>query len=84
MMAWIWQSFSSEIGMNNKRLLKTGLVGTVVVALCCFTPLLVMLLAAVGLSAVVGMLDYVLLPALGIFLVITVYALIKRSQAEGN
>jgi mercuric ion transport protein len=70
--------------MNNKRLLKTGLVGTVVMALCCFTPLLVWLLAAVGLSAVVGMLDYVLLPALGMFLAITIYALIKRSQAGVN
>ncbi len=70
--------------MDNKRLLKSGLIGTVVMALCCFTPLLVWLLAAVGMSAVVGMLDYVLLPALGIFLAITIYALIKRPQARVN
>ena len=39
------------------RLLKIGLGGSVVAAVCCFTPLLVVL---VGLSALVGYLDYVL------------------------
>jgi hypothetical protein len=37
--------------------------GTVIVALCCFTPVLVITLSAIGLGAVVGYLDYVLLPA---------------------
>ena len=53
--------------MSGNALLTTGIVGTVVAALCCFTPLLVVLLGAVGLSAVVGYLDVVLLPALAIF-----------------
>jgi mercuric ion transport protein len=35
--------------MNNDRLLKIGIIGTVVAALCCFTPILVVLVAAVGL-----------------------------------
>ncbi len=65
--------------MNNK-LLKTGIIGTVLAALCCFTPLLVGLLGAVGLSAVVGYLDYVLMPALAIFILITIYALIRRPR----
>jgi hypothetical protein len=34
------------------------------VALCCFTPILVILLGVVGLSALTWYLDYVLLPAL--------------------
>jgi mercuric ion transport protein len=63
------------------RLLQIGIVGTVVAALCCFTPILVVLLAAVGLSAVVGWLDYVLLPALAIFAALTVYALLHRRRA---
>ncbi len=63
--------------MTNKKLLKTGVIGTVVAALCCFTPILVVTLAAVGLSAAVGWLDYVLFPALAIFLFITAYALIR-------
>lgn len=65
--------------MDNK-LLKVGITGTIVAAICCFTPALVLLLGAVGLSALVGMLDIVLLPALAIFVVITVYALWKRSR----
>ncbi|WP_108862380.1 mercury resistance system transport protein MerF [Ruegeria sp. Alg231-54] len=64
--------------MNNK-LLKTGIVGTVIAALCCFTPLLVGLLGVVGLSAAVGYLDYVLMPALAVFVLITIYALIRRA-----
>ena len=66
--------------MNNSRLLRVGIVGSAVAALCCFTPLLVILLGAVGLSAVVGYLDYVLLPTLAIFIGITIYALLKTGS----
>lgn len=65
---------------KNDRLLKYGLIGTVVVALCCFTPVLVILLGAVGLSAVLGWLDLVLLPALAVFIGITLYALWRRQH----
>jgi mercuric ion transport protein len=64
--------------MHQRRLLMAGIVGTVIAALCCFTPLLVILLSAVGLSALIGKLDYVLLPALIICVVIVVYALVRR------
>lgn len=67
--------------MSNTRLLKIGIVGTIIAALCCFTPLLVILLGALGLSAMVGYFDVVLLPALGIFILITLYALWKRRSA---
>lgn len=70
--------------MTNRTLLKAGLTGMVIAALCCFTPVLVVLFGAVGLSAYVGMLDYVLFPALGLFAVITVYALWKIQQVELN
>ena len=49
---------------SDRKLIATGIVGTVIAALCCFTPVLVVLLGAVGLSAWLGWLDYVLLPAL--------------------
>ena len=68
--------------MENSRLLKIGIVGSVVAAICCFTPILVIILGAIGLSALVGVLDYVLLPALGLFLIMTGYALWKRQQAK--
>lgn len=67
--------------MNNKRLLATGLVGTAIAALCCFTPILVIFLGVVGLSSVTGYLDYVLFPVLGLFVLITVYALWRRGIA---
>ncbi len=66
------------------RMLQVGIIGSVVAALCCFTPVLVVLLGAVGLSSIVGVLDYVLLPALFIFLAITGYALWKRRQTASN
>jgi mercuric ion transport protein len=66
--------------MKNKTLLTTGIVGTVLAALCCFTPVLVVLLTAVGLSAAIGFLDIVLLPALGIFVAITIYALWRKQR----
>lgn len=66
--------------MNNRTLLKTGIVGSVVAVVCCATPILVILLAAVGLSAWAGWLDYVLIPALVIFVCITTYALHRRQQ----
>lgn len=62
------------------RLLQIGLIGTATAALCCFTPLLVWLLVAIGLSAMVSYLDFVLLPALAIFIAITGYALWRRQK----
>lgn len=64
--------------MRYKSLLKTGIAGTVVTALCCFTPLLVVSLAALGVTAALGWLDFILLPALALSLAVTGYALWKR------
>ena len=62
--------------MDNRTLLKTGIAGSVIAAICCATPVLVILLGVLGLSAWVGWLDYVLIPAL-----VTIYAL-RRRRAE--
>jgi mercuric ion transport protein len=70
--------------MTDKGLLCTGAAGSVVAAICCFTPALVLLLGAVGLSAWLAWLDYVLLPALILFLGITVYALIRIQRAKAG
>jgi mercuric ion transport protein len=58
----------------NKSLLKTGVIGAIIAALCCFTPILVIIFGAIGLSALVGYLDFVLFPLLGLFLIIIVVA----------
>jgi len=70
--------------MTYKSLLGIGLGGTIITALCCFTPVLVILLGALGLSAWLGWLDYVLLPALGLFVLITLYALYRRRQCTAE
>lgn len=67
--------------MQPRSLLRAGIVGTVILLICCFTPVLVVLLGAVGLSAALGWLDYVLLPALAIFIGITLYAFMKVRKA---
>ena len=70
--------------MNDKRLLSTGIGGTVIAALCCFTPILVVLLGAVGLSAALGWLDYVLFPALAFFIGLTIYAVYRRQKRQAE
>ena len=75
--------------MNDKTLIKTGFIGTVIAALCCFTPLLVVGFGFVGLAAIVGYLDYVLLPSLGFFILLTIYALWRyqsrmKAQAQSQ
>ncbi len=67
--------------MKDKNLLRTGIVGSVVAARCCFTPILVIGFGVLGLSAAVGWLDFVLFPMLAGFLGLTGYALYCRRQA---
>ena len=70
--------------MNDRTLLRTGIIGTIVAAICCFTPVLVILFGVVGLSAAVGYLDYVLFPALAMFAGLTLYALWRRNNRSTN
>jgi mercuric ion transport protein len=70
--------------MLNKKLIITGIVGTIIAALCCFTSVLVFLFGVIGLAALVGYLDYVLLPSLAFFVLLTIYALWRYQQAQGN
>ena len=65
------------------RMLKWGLGGALFTALCCFTPLLVVVVAGVGLSALTGWLDYALFPLLFFLLAVVVQALWLRAQHWG-
>jgi mercuric ion transport protein len=67
---------------KDTRLLRIGIGGSAIAALCCFTPILVVLLGAVGAAAWVGYLDYVLFPAVAIFVGMTAYAWHRRRQAR--
>jgi len=62
------------------RLLTTGIVGAAVTAICCVTPLLVVLFGLLGVSAWLGWIDMILLPLLGLFIALTVYALITTKR----
>ena len=68
--------------MKEQRQLIWCAAGTAVTALCCFTPVLVVLLGAVGLSAWLGWLDYVLLPALIVFAGLTAIAWLRWTKAR--
>lgn len=70
--------------MKDATLIKIGVIGTVIAALCCFTPVLVIGLGVVGLSAWLGWLDYLLLPSLAIFVGITVYGLWRQQRVSAS
>lgn len=61
-------------------LLTTGIVGAAVTAICCVTPLLVVLFGLLGVSAWLGWIDLILLPLLGLFIALTVYALVSAKR----
>lgn len=67
--------------MKDGTILKTGIISSVIAAICCFTPVLVIGLGVVGLSAWLGWIDYVLFPALALFLGITTYGMWRRRRA---
>jgi mercuric ion transport protein len=62
---------------GSKRGFYAALSGTILIAICCFTPILVITLGAVGLSAITPYLDYVLLPALALLIVLTLISYIN-------
>jgi len=65
-----------------KKTFIVSLAGTIIVAICCFTPFLVIILGAIGLSVIVPYLDVILLPALFLLIIITVISYIKWRKAN--
>ena len=66
--------------------LLASIAGTIAVAICCFTPILLTALAIIGLGALTKYLDYVLIPALLVMLIVTwrAYHEYVRSQHGGD
>ena len=54
------------------KMAKYGGIGTVVMALCCFTPILVFALTGIGLVSVIVFFEYFLLPLLLFFVLMPV------------
>lgn len=67
--------------MKDSTIIKMGVAGSAIAAVCCFTPTLVVLFGAVGLSAWLGWIDTVLLPAFALFLGLTAYGLWRRQRS---
>src|SRR3546814_1917992 len=50
--------------MNSRSLFRTGIIGAILAALCCSTPILGIALGAIGRSALATKANYVLIPVL--------------------
>lgn len=70
--------------MDAKRWTVVGATGSILAAICCFTPVLVIALAAVGVGAAVAWLDVILLPVLAGFMVMTGYGLWRMHRERSN
>jgi len=68
--------------MRDRALIATGIVGAIVAAICCATPLLVILFGAVGLTAWLAGADYVLIPALILCLGLIALGLYQKKHRE--
>src|SRR5690242_2741699 len=67
--------------VNSRALFRTGVIGVVVAALCCATPILGIALGAIGLSALATKADYVLIPVLIASLGLVVIGLYRRNAS---
>jgi mercuric ion transport protein len=68
---------------HEQKLLRNGLIGSLIAAVCCFTPLLVVAFIGVGLGGLVGGLDYVLFPILFASLGLVAQALYLNAGRPG-
>jgi mercuric ion transport protein len=68
--------------MRDRTILTTGVVGAVVAAVCCATPLLALVFGAVGLTAWLAKADYVLIPALILCLGLIGFSLYRMRLRE--
>ncbi len=73
----------NQTSKPSKKRIYAAVTGTIIVALCCFTPILVISLGVVGMSAFTPYLDYVLLPALVLMIALSFisYRRWKKSYA---
>ncbi len=69
--------------MQDRSLIATGVVGGLIAAVCCATPLLAVVFGAVGLTAWLAKADYVLIPALIVCLALIGFGLYRRRFRPG-
>lgn len=59
----------------NKKLVTGGVIGTIISIICCTTPILVIVLTGIGLAALVGYIDIVVIPILFISIITLIVGL---------
>jgi mercuric ion transport protein len=69
--------------LRDRTLITTGAVGAVLAAICCATPLLSVVLGAVGLAGWLAKADYVVIPALILCLGLIGFGLYRRRSRPG-
>ncbi len=67
--------------MNDRSLITTGVIGTVLAAICCATPLLAVVLGSVGLTAWLAKADYIVIPMLLVGAALEGLGLYRRRNA---
>ena len=66
---------------ENTKLIGVGVTGALLSILYCLTPVLVILLGALGLTAFVAKLDYVLVPVFVASIALVIFALVRRRRS---
>lgn len=65
---------------RDAKLIGTGIAGALLAMLCCFTPLLIIVMASLGLAAHVAKLDFVLIPLFVASLALVIFAIARRRR----
>ena len=66
---------------QNGKLIGVGAAGAALSMLCCATPVLAILLGALGLTAFAAKLDYVLIPVFIASIALVIFALVRRRRS---
>jgi len=70
--------------MNDRSQIATGVIGAILVALCCATPLLLVALGSASLTAWLANAYYVVVPAVLILLGLVAFLLYRRWAMDGS
>ena len=69
--------------MRESTLITTGAIGAVLADICCATPLLVVVLGAIGLTGWLAKADYVVIPALILCFGLIAFGFYRRRLRRG-
>ena len=67
--------------MSDRSLITAGAIGALLAAICCATPLLSLVLAAIGLTAWMATADYLVIPVLLVGLAVAGLGFFRRRTA---